>query len=158
MIPKSTRLSEEPRTVSRAVILVLAVLLVVGVGSLLPRQGALRAAHSPVQYLPTTHGPYTLADPLPESRRGDDGEAVQVLNEIKTLEWAYRRLHGTFTRNMRTLGVVLPSGSLFIYSIPRATHSQLVVEAFGRPLTPASGIELTLFMNSNGRHKLVRSR
>ncbi len=76
-------------------------------------------------------------------------EAWNLLEELKTLEWAYFQQYGRFTANISSLGFSVPAGTAFSYSVPAADASRVLIVASGAD-GQTSGIVLSLTLNSDG--------
>lgn len=102
------------------------------------------------------------------SRRGAlIAEANHILQEVKSLAWAYYQQHeswaGIDTSNLEAqLGFRPAPSSCWAYTVETATASQLEVKATGTspPIkcTPALGVTVTLTVNSDGSSQRVQAR
>ncbi len=86
-------------------------------------------------------------------------EANSILQEVKTLAWAYYQQHesweGIDTGNMDTrLGFTPAPASCWTYTVDTASMSQLAIKATGTmppvKCTPALGVTVTLRVRSDG--------
>ncbi|MDR7550776.1 MAG: prepilin-type N-terminal cleavage/methylation domain-containing protein [Armatimonadota bacterium] len=92
-------------------------------------------------------------------RRSYAAEARNILQEIKTLEWAYWQQFNTFrgfTADDPTLGWSTPTGARFAYSAVGADATDVTLIASGNA-TETNGISLQLVLNSNGSSTLTET-
>lgn len=93
-------------------------------------------------------------------------EANHILQEVKTLAWAYYQQHesweGIDTSNVQArLGFTPAPSSCWTYSVEAATDTQIQVKATGAspPIecAPALGVTITLTLNSDGSSQRVQA-
>jgi hypothetical protein len=134
-----------------------------------PRSTETRGAVQPTASAPVLPAPAPAPPPTydtsgPQTSSGyveapaPTSEAIDELNTIKLSEWTYYQQTGTFTRNLRYLGLTLPVGSHYYYSIPQVNQSQVIIIATGKFLTPESGLRLALVLKADGAAQIVRYR
>lgn len=96
-------------------------------------------------------------------RRSYAAEARNLLQEVKTLEWAYYQQYGTFVNfgplgsggSASPLGFTVPGNSLFSYQGSGGGSANVTLTATGNGV--AGGIALTLVLSSDGSSTLTES-
>jgi prepilin-type N-terminal cleavage/methylation domain-containing protein len=83
-------------------------------------------------------------------------EGDNVLQEIKTLQWAYYQQYALFTNNATNLGFTQPpdAAACWDYSFPTADGTQVVMRATGdatpAKCTPVENATIDLTLNNDG--------
>jgi len=96
-------------------------------------------------------------------RRSYAAEARNLLQEVKTLEWAYYQQYNSFVLftavgsggTVTPLGFTVPGNSLFSYSATGASGGPVSIGATGA--SQAAGIQITLILNTDGSSSLTES-
>jgi type IV pilus assembly protein PilE len=78
------------------------------------------------------------------------GEAVNALQELKTLEWNYYQQYNTFIGSMISLGYVAPNSNFWSYSIPNSDATTVTLLATGNTGTVVAGQAVSLIIGNDG--------
>ncbi len=65
------------------------------------------------------------------AKKAVQAEAQELLNLIAKKEAEYFSIHGTYAGELQEIGVTLPAGSKYVYTIERADRSGFVASAKG---------------------------